>query len=30
MDSERPDWNFWCFITSALDCYLQLVIIASQ
>jgi len=25
MDNEQPDWNFWCFIASLLDLYLQLV-----
>lgn len=24
MDNEQPDWNFWCFITSLLDLYIQL------
>lgn len=23
-DNEQPDWNFWCFITSLLELYLQL------
>lgn len=22
--NERPDWNFWCFITSLLDLLIQL------
>lgn len=22
-ENERPDWNFWCFITSLLELYLQ-------
>jgi hypothetical protein len=30
MANERPAWDFWCFITSLLDLYIQLVIIASQ
>ncbi|GHC37516.1 hypothetical protein GCM10010308_65150 [Streptomyces vinaceusdrappus] len=25
MNNERPDWNFWCFVTSLLDLYIQLV-----
>jgi len=25
MDNEQPDWNFWCFIASLLELYLQLV-----
>ncbi|MFD0228107.1 hypothetical protein ACWGPD_09905 [Streptomyces hirsutus] len=25
MNNEQPDWNFWCFIASLLDLYLQLV-----
>lgn len=24
MNNEQPDWNFWCFITSLLELYLQL------
>jgi hypothetical protein len=24
MNNEQPDWNFWCFITSLLDLYIQL------
>jgi hypothetical protein len=23
--NEQPDWNFWCFVTSLLDLYIQLV-----
>jgi len=25
MNNEQPDWNFWCFIASLLELYLQLV-----